>query len=439
MSTPPVPTGAPELLGSLGLLVDGPVLFGRPVRSSAPGIYLVALGAPLAQAPIDHAALRAWLERLPDLRMDGRRPTPVELAARLASFWLPDQTVLFIGSTAKSIGGRAAAYAHTALGDRRPHAQGQWLKTLRNLDELRVWWAECDAVEEYEDALFDAFAAGVGAGAREKLPQPPIVLPFANQSRSTGERRVHGLTGTLVPEDAAPPPAHVTIVPPEEAERPPEPIRARRAGGYAPVGTTASRVTTERPRGGRTASRSPSRAATPSARTGIAGRAVGGGRRPAPPPPPRAEPTYLSAAGLAGLQQELDQLIAVRRPEVILRVKTARELGDLRENADYEAARKEQSFVEGRIQALEALLKNAVVIDESQSNHQVSMGSTVMVDSVHGEETFVIVGSAEADPRSGRISYTSPIGAALLGRAVGDAVDVRTPAGSMVFRILEVR
>jgi transcription elongation factor GreA len=163
---------------------------------------------------------------------------------------------------------------------------------------------------------------------------------------------------------------------------------------------------------------------------------------PRRPPPiaarPGAAPVHLTADGLARLQAELDELTRVRRPEVIARIKAAKELGDLRENADYTAAREEQSFLEGRIQAIEAQLRHAVVVDAAADAGRVVFGSRVTVES-HGEElTFTIVGPTESDPRAGRISNASPVGRALLGRAVGDEAIVETPGGDVHYRVLAV-
>jgi transcription elongation factor GreA len=145
--------------------------------------------------------------------------------------------------------------------------------------------------------------------------------------------------------------------------------------------------------------------------------------------------------GLIALQGELEELTTIKRPEVIARIKAARELGDLKENADYEAARKEQSFLEGRVLQLEQMIKYAVIIDTSgDPTSTVVMGSTVVVKTDrHGEETFQIVGSAEADALAGKISFTSPIGKALIGHRAGETVKVQVPAGSMDFKIVEIR
>ena len=113
-------------------------------------------------------------------------------------------------------------------------------------------------------------------------------------------------------------------------------------------------------------------------------------------------------------------------------------LGDLTENAEYEDAKNEQSFVEGRIQTLEALIKNATLIEENQGSDHVQIGSTVVVESDDGEERFTIVGSTEARPADGKISNESPVGRALLGRRSGESVVVRVPAGDFTYRIVSI-
>ena len=126
---------------------------------------------PLATAPIELTRVGKWIERVETLRLDGERPTSKALAARLASFWLPSQTVLYIGATDASVGRRVASIGATELGDRRPNAAGHWLKTLRSLDDVKVWWSLTSATEEYEDALLAAFADGVPDG-RTRWPSP---------------------------------------------------------------------------------------------------------------------------------------------------------------------------------------------------------------------------------------------------------------------------
>ena len=114
--------------------------------------------------------------------------------------------------------------------------------------------------------------------------------------------------------------------------------------------------------------------------------------------------------------------------------------GDIDENAEYDDAKNEQSFVEGRILTLETMIKNAVLIEEGKRRDQVMLGSTVTIAENGGEpETYHLVGSAEADPRRGRISNESPLGRALLGKRVGDSVTISAPAGTLTFQIIAIQ
>jgi transcription elongation factor GreA len=147
---------------------------------------------------------------------------------------------------------------------------------------------------------------------------------------------------------------------------------------------------------------------------------------------------YISEEGLTKLRAELEELVNVRRQEIAQRIHDAKEHGDLAENAEYEDAKNEQAFVEGQIQRLEVLIKNAVLIDEQHGTDHVQIGSTVKVDGSDGKEVFTIVGSTEASPRDGKISNESPVGRALLGKRKGDTVVVSVPAGSFSYKILEI-
>jgi transcription elongation factor GreA len=148
----------------------------------------------------------------------------------------------------------------------------------------------------------------------------------------------------------------------------------------------------------------------------------------------------ITAEGLADVQRELDHLVGVRRPEIVARIKAAREHGDLSENFEYHSARNEQSFIETRIRELEAIVKNHVLIESSGGADTVQLASTVtLVEEGGPEETYRIVGPAEADPGAGRVSFESAMGKALLGHRVGDEVEVRTPAGgSYAVRIVRI-
>ena len=148
--------------------------------------------------------------------------------------------------------------------------------------------------------------------------------------------------------------------------------------------------------------------------------------------------TYISKDGLEKLRHELEEMTSVRRPEVAQRIHDAKEHGDLTENAEYEDAKNEQAFVEGRIQMLEALIKNATLIDEHHTNDHVQIGSTVKVDGPDGAQSFTIVGSTEAKPTEGRISNESPVGRALLGKKKGEKVVVKVPAGDFTYKIVGI-
>lgn len=154
-----------------------------------------------------------------------------------------------------------------------------------------------------------------------------------------------------------------------------------------------------------------------------------------------AKEIILTAEGLKAKQDELDYLVTVKRPEILERIKEARAQGDLSENSEYDQAREDQGRNEGRIQELEAEIKNAVVLDESTNKDVVNLGATVVLEDMEfgDTETYTIVGTAEADPFAGKISNDSPVGAAVLGQKAGTVVTVATPAGVLNYKIVEIK
>jgi transcription elongation factor GreA len=396
---------APGLLRDVGLLADGPVPWGRPVPAVGPGVFLVEFPAPRATAPIELTRVGKWLERVDSLRLDGERPTSRALAARLAAFWLPSQVVLYVGASPNSIANRVRALRETPLGERRPHPGGHWLQTLTGLEGSRVWWAATDAIEEYEDALLAAFRAGIPADERSALPDRDVVLPFANLRTPTGARKQTGLTGSIRADPVTPaPPTRVVQMPDGDADG---------ARGEPP------------PRKSRSAPK-----AAPSARRTVAPKGDAAGRN--------LEQMQLTTDGAARLQEELRVLTEERRPEVVARIRAAKELGDLKENADYHAAREEQGFLEGRVQTIEALLRGAQVVEAPVAGSAIGLGSTVTVETDGDEVTYVLVSTSEANPSEGRISVASPVGKALLSRGAGDEVVVRTPQGEARYRVVSI-
>ena len=152
-----------------------------------------------------------------------------------------------------------------------------------------------------------------------------------------------------------------------------------------------------------------------------------------------SKPVPLTKEGLARLQKELEQLVTVRRAEVAARIHEAKEMVGAQNTPEYEDARNEQAFVEGRILTLESIIQNAVIIEEAHDRQKVNLGSTVTVlNHKREKEQYTIVGSAEADPKAGRISNESPVGTALLGKTVGDAVEVHAPAGVLRWTITDI-
>jgi transcription elongation factor GreA len=153
----------------------------------------------------------------------------------------------------------------------------------------------------------------------------------------------------------------------------------------------------------------------------------------------REREVLLTADGVRKLEQELEELKTERRRQVAERIKVAREFGDLSENSEYEAAKNEQAFVEGRILTLENLLRSARIVQDSEVDpHRVNLGTTVTLRDLDSGEMmeYTIVGSSEADPLHNRISYECPVGRAVFGQVTGSTVEVRTPGGPARYEIV---
>jgi transcription elongation factor GreA len=153
------------------------------------------------------------------------------------------------------------------------------------------------------------------------------------------------------------------------------------------------------------------------------------------------QPVLLTEEGLARLEKELDELKHVRRPEVAERIRQAKELASTQNNAEYDDAKNDQAFVEGRILTLEKLIQDAKLIDEEQAHHAsaVQIGSTVHLTDGDGKKiTYTIVGAPEADPKEGKISNESPVGRSLLGKRVGDEAQVNAPKGVLRFTVTKI-
>lgn len=151
---------------------------------------------------------------------------------------------------------------------------------------------------------------------------------------------------------------------------------------------------------------------------------------------------YLTHDGLKKLEEELDDLKSVRRREVAARIKQAIEFGDISENSEFDDAKNEQAFIEGRILTLEKMLRNARIIDESDNpiKDVVGVGSKVRLRDLEFDEefTYTIVGSAEANPAANRISNESPLGKAIIGKKPGSTIEVNVPAGAIKYEVIEI-
>ena len=147
----------------------------------------------------------------------------------------------------------------------------------------------------------------------------------------------------------------------------------------------------------------------------------------------------ITKEGLADLEQELQHLLMVRRPEVAEKIKRAREMGGTENNAEYDDAKNDQAFVEGRILMLENIVKNAVAIESPVLPDIVELGNKVLIQNQDGKiEQYTIVGSTESNPIEGKISNESPVGRALLGKKINDSIEVNTPAGVFTLKIIEI-
>lgn len=194
------PSGAAvSLLRRAGLRPEGPVPWGSPPATRAPGIYVLELPAPRPAAPLDISAIAAWRRRVPTITVDGRTATAAAIAERLAAFWIPSATVLYIGQASGTVRNRVGAYYRTPLGDRSPHAGGHWVKTLSALAECVLWSAATDDYDAAERELIEDFARTVPAVEAAALQDPFLVLPFANLRDGDRRKKAHGIGSSKLP------------------------------------------------------------------------------------------------------------------------------------------------------------------------------------------------------------------------------------------------
>ena len=195
-----------NLLSSVSLCQHPAVGWGEPIACRGPGIYIVSLSSECDQntramkhAPIDRDIVAEWLDRVPEFRLDGgRRPSPDAVAARLGEFWLPDESILYIGQTTRDLRKRVDQFNRHMLGNSGPHKGGQWLKTLSVLRETFVHYAESSDPKTTEDKLIEEFTRRVSESTRRLLRDNTRPFPFANLEYPKGTRKRHGMLKSTV-------------------------------------------------------------------------------------------------------------------------------------------------------------------------------------------------------------------------------------------------
>lgn len=203
-----MPSTVGEVFADAGIQRGGAVPWGMTAPNPTPGVYVVSLTAEphaiqgLPAAPISISAAEELLTTRPELRVDGARPSPEDLVARLAAFWLPDEVVLYIGLAGTSVQQRVSAYYRTPLGARSPHAGGWFLKTLSNLGELHVHFGECSDPAGAEDDMLAGFSSRVSDLSRRHLHDGERPIPFANLEWPRGRKKGHGITGARAAKTA---------------------------------------------------------------------------------------------------------------------------------------------------------------------------------------------------------------------------------------------
>ncbi len=180
------------------------------VESSSIGIYFLSTSKDpksnlslITNAPIDENILKFWIKKVPTIKVDGTPATVEKLKLRLDSFWLPDENILYIGQTksGKGLKGRLNQYYDTELGERKPHAGGHWIKTLKILNDLFVHYIPCQHPEDTEKKIMRQFVSQVSESTLKKLFDPSLPLPFANLELERGTRKNHGISKSKLGDD----------------------------------------------------------------------------------------------------------------------------------------------------------------------------------------------------------------------------------------------
>jgi hypothetical protein len=219
-----MPSSVARLMDAAGVAAAGVVRWRESVPLDKPGVYIVALTDSLdaivtqPRCPTSPQVVQELLNVRPELRLDGARPTRDALANRIASMWLGDETIVYVGKAATSLATRVNQYYQTPVGKRSPHRGGCALKTLSNLDRLSVHFAPCREVEDVERTMLKSFISNVSASARAAVCDPTLPLPFANLEIKEIKgvvRKKHGIKGACEPRRLVPQHGHPPCPTPE--------------------------------------------------------------------------------------------------------------------------------------------------------------------------------------------------------------------------------
>lgn len=189
-----------ELFNFVGKEIIGKVKWGEKIDCNLPGVYCVSISddedilKTIEEYPVSFKAIRDWIDYVPGMRIDGEQPTKEDMKERLSKFWLPKETVLYIGKAGTSLRNRVNQYYRTKLGDRQPHAGGHWLKTLSVINELTIFWTTSGKkeAEELEQKLLRKFVDSIYY--RDELYDSVHPFPFANIEYPRGNRKRHNIT-----------------------------------------------------------------------------------------------------------------------------------------------------------------------------------------------------------------------------------------------------
>lgn len=196
-----MPTTVKQLFQDVGKNILGQVKWGQKINCTVPGVYVVAM-TPTAEkmvccdeAPISKKMVEDWINHVPTLSLDHGLPNTEELMLRLKAFWMPDETILYIGKAGTSLRTRVDQYYRTKLGNSRPHRGGHWIKTLDSLNELNIYWTTSEEEKAcgVEDRFLEMFVKNVSEDSRRELYDPQRPLPFANLEFPRGKRKRHGI------------------------------------------------------------------------------------------------------------------------------------------------------------------------------------------------------------------------------------------------------